>query len=113
MGKRVFLDYDQDALDRAYDQRVYAPNQEQVAARTAARAAEARCHIGEPERIAYGPSAAEHLDLWRTSLAGAPVVAFIHGGAWRGGGTSSAAAAAEVFLAAGANYAALNFILVE
>ena len=33
---RVFLDYDQKALDDAYDQAVYAPNRNQVNSRLAA-----------------------------------------------------------------------------
>jgi len=34
---RVFLDYDQAALDRAYDQAAWAPNRQAVLDRAAAR----------------------------------------------------------------------------
>jgi arylformamidase len=53
-GPPVFLDYDQAALDAAYDQAAYAPNREQLIKRRIADSAIARGHIGEPERAAYG-----------------------------------------------------------
>ena len=43
MSARVFLDYDQQALDDAYDQAVYAPNRDQVLARLAHTSATMRC----------------------------------------------------------------------
>ena len=82
-GPLVWLDMDQQALDDAYDQVVYAPNREQVAKRRIANSDKARALIGAPERRAYGPSEIEKLDIYRTKQANAPVNIFIHGGAWR------------------------------
>jgi arylformamidase len=110
---KVFLDYDQEALDRAYDQRSYAPNSEHVAARQRNRCAEARRRLGEPLRIAYGPTEVEKLDFYATTKANAPIVIFVHGGAWRGGSAEASAHSAELFVSAGAHYAALDFILIE
>jgi hypothetical protein len=50
-GPRVFLDYDQAALDAAYDQAAYAPNREQLIKRRIRDSELARHRIGEPERV--------------------------------------------------------------
>src|ERR1700733_6562733 len=88
-GPIVWLNMDQQELDDAYDQTVYAPNRDQVAKRRLANSAAARARIGEPLRFAYGATPIEALDVYRTShasgTAGAPVAIFIHGGAWRTG----------------------------
>src|SRR5215813_2789451 len=79
----VWFDMDQQALDDAYDQIVYAPNREQVTQRRIANSERARAAIGVPERVAYGPTEIEKLDIYRTKRAHAPVNIFVHGGAWR------------------------------
>src|SRR5580704_245331 len=84
-GPIVWRDMDQQELDDAYDQIVYAPNRDQVAKRRLANSAAARARLGEPLRFAYGPTPIERLDVYRarslpSSAAGAPVAIFIHGG---------------------------------
>jgi arylformamidase len=111
--KPVFLHYDQKALDDAYDQSVYAPNREQVLARRNRNSEIARQHLGEPARIAYGPSQNEQLDLYRTRAPSAPIHVFIHGGAWRTGRARDYAAAGEMFADAGAHYVAIDFDNVD
>jgi arylformamidase len=116
-GPIVWLDMDQQELDDAYDQNVYAPNRDQVAKRRLANSAAARARIGEPLRFAYGPTAIEGLDLYRTPSRaegnGAPVAIFIHGGAWRAGAAAEFTVLAEPFVQAGANFAVLDFINVD
>ena len=68
-GPLVWLDMDQQALDDAYDQAVYAPNREQVHARRTQQRSRARARLGEPLRLAYGPSEIEELDVYRTTSA--------------------------------------------
>lgn len=109
---RVFLDYDQAALDRAYDQAAWAPNMQEVLGRRAAAADGVRARLGEPRRFAYGPSAIEHLDVYPTAAPRAPVMVFLHGGAWRGGDARSQAYAAEMFVRAGAHWVAPDFATV-
>ena len=109
MSRPVFLHYDQKALDDAYDQSVYAPNRDQVLARRERTSALARQRLGEPARFAYGESANEQLDVYRTRAADAPVNVFIHGGAWRAGRARDYAAAAEMFVGAGAHCVVLDF----
>lgn len=112
-GPRVFLDYDQAALDAAYDQAAYAPNREQLIARRIADSAAARARIGAPERLAYGSAEIEKLDLYRTPKAPAPVFVFIHGGAWRSGRAAEYATPAEMFRDAGAHYVVPDFSWVQ
>ena len=112
-GPPVFLDYDQAALDAAYDQAAYAPNREQLIERRIAASANVRRRIGEPERIAYGAAEIERLDIYRAGHGPAPVFVFIHGGAWRSGRSKDFAGPAEMFLAAGAYYVVPDFAWVQ
>src|SRR2546430_4306915 len=100
-GPLVWLDMDQQALDDAYDQIVYAPNREQVAKRRIANSEQARAAIGAPARVAYGATEIEKLDIYRTSRANAPVNIFVHGGAWRANRAADYACLAEPFVRAG------------
>src|SRR5829696_5151380 len=105
----VWLDMDQQELDDAYDQTVYAPNREEIRARRAANNAIAIGIIGTPERVAYGPTEIEKVDIYKTKAPNAPVMIYIHGGAWKGGSSSQVAYMAEVFLNAGAHFIAVDF----
>ncbi len=109
----VFLSYSQEELDRAYNQRAYAVNQEQVELRLKARSQEARQRLGMPRRLSYGESTAERLDIFESHDAPAPTVVYVHGGAWRGGSAENSAFPAEVLIDADVNYVALDFSLVD
>lgn len=106
---RVFLDYDQKALDDAYDQSVYAPNREQLLARLARASALARERVGAPRRFSYGPTASEALDVYPTAAPNAPIQVFIHGGAWRAGLARDYAFAAEMLVRAGVHHVVPDF----
>jgi len=110
-GLPVFLEYDQDALDAAYDQAAYAPNREQLIERRVRDSVRGR--IGEPERLAYGPAEIERLDIYRSARPAAPVFVFIHGGAWRSGRSKDFTGPAEMFLAARAHYVVPDFAWVQ
>jgi arylformamidase len=119
-GPLVWRDMDQDALDNAYDQLVYAPNRDIILGRIAAASNRARENLGAPERIAYGPSEHEQFDLFRakTTIAsanesGAPINVFVHGGGWRVGSAADNALFAEPLANAGAHAFILDFINVE
>jgi arylformamidase len=106
---KVFLDYDQQALDAAYDQAVYAPNRDQILARLAHTSELVRRRIGTPERFSYGKTPIEGLDVYRTAKPNAPICVFVHGGAWRAGLARDYAFPAETLVRAGANFVALDF----
>ena len=112
-GPRVFLDYDQAALDAAYDQAAYARNREQLIERRIRDSELTRLRVGEPERFAYGTEEIEQLDVYRTGRALAPIFIFLHGGAWRSGRSKEFATPAEMFLAAGAHYVVPDFAWVQ
>jgi arylformamidase len=110
---KVFLDYDQAALDAAYDQNVYAPNREQIHSRNLANSNAVVARLGAPERFAYGPGTLHHLDVFRTQRADAPIFIFVHGGAWRTTGHERYFFIAEPFVRAGAHVVVLQFDGIE
>jgi arylformamidase len=111
-GPLVWLDLDQQELDDAYDQSVYAFNQGNIAERRRANSAVALSVLGPPQRVAYGPSEIEKLDIYRAKRANAAIAIFIHGGAWRNGRSSDNTYLAEPFVQAGAHYVIPDFINV-
>jgi len=112
-GPRVWLDMDQKELDDAYDQSVWAPNREHVGKRRRLASEQTLARIGAPERVAYGPTEIEKLDIYKTKRANAPIHIFIHGGAWRGGLAKEFAFPAEMFMLAGAHYVVPDFVWVQ
>jgi arylformamidase len=111
-GPKVWMDLDQVELDAAYDQSVYAPLIGQILKRYASRSEETRARLGAPKRFAYGPTAIEALDLFPANKPNAPIFVFIHGGAWLRGDAKDYAYPAELFVNAGVNFIALDFIAV-
>jgi len=109
----VWRDMDQKALDDAYDQDVYAPNRPLIVARRLAASERARQILGPPQRVAYGPSEYERLDVFRTQAANAPINIFIHGGAWRRNKGPDYHLQAEPLIRAGAHCLIADFINVE
>lgn len=109
----VYRDFDQAALDFQYN------NQAQVAdptryldwyVRTSADVRKRIAHTGD---ISYGALPDERLDIFTPSdpSEGAlrPIVAFVHGGAWRNLNLACSSFAAETFTARGAVYVAIGF----
>src|SRR6516164_9527128 len=111
-GPRVWLDMDQKELDDAYDQSVYAPNRDQLNKRRASESELVRARLGAPRRVAYGATPHEMLDIYATPNPKAPIVIFVHGGAWRAGHAKDSAYGAETFVRAGAHFLVLDFINV-
>ena len=112
-GPLVWRDMDQKALDDAYDQDVYAPNRPLIVQRRIAASERTRAILGSPERVAYGTSEYERLDIFRAPAANAPVNVFVHGGAWRRNKAADYALQAEPLVAAGAHVVIIDFINVE
>jgi arylformamidase len=111
-GPIVWLDMDQKQLDDAYDQSVYAPNQGEIRKRRIAACERAVKRLGAPQRVAYGPTEIEKLDIYKTNRPNAPVRVFIHGGAWRNGRSSESSFMAEMYVAAGAHFIVPDFAAV-
>jgi len=112
MPEKVFLDYDQAALDRQYDQRAWVTNADELIRRYTTKSEAVRARLGEPACIAYGATPTETLDLYRAAHAPAPLLAFLHGGAWQRMTKRESGFAAAAFVRAGVHFAALDFAAV-
>jgi arylformamidase len=112
-GPLVFLDMDQQALDEAYDQEIWAPNRALIVERRKAASERARALLGIPKRIAYGPGEHEGLDIFGCGIKDAPINVFVHGGAWRRNIAADYALQAEVLVRAGAHCVIIDFINVD
>ena len=112
-GPLVFMDYDQVELDASYDQVYYEPLIADVSKRLSSNSDAMRARIGAPQRVAYGPTEIEKLDIYRTNRSQAPVFVFIHGGNWQVGSAAGFGYPAEMFVNAGAHYVALDFIAIK
>jgi arylformamidase len=108
-GPLVFLDYDQEEIDVAYDQAPWAPNQPEITKRNGQKSAAALARLGQPRRVAYGSAEMEKVDIYVTKKADAPINMFIHGGAWRSGNAKGAAYMSETFVDAGAHFISVDF----
>jgi arylformamidase len=64
-------------------------------------------------RHSYGDTPIQAFDFYSCGAAGAPIVIFIHGGAWRGGMAETFGHLAETFHYAGAHAAVLDFNNVD
>jgi len=112
-GPKVWLDMDQVELDAAYDQSAYAPMIAQIQKRYATSSETTRARLGAPKRFAYGPTPVEGLDLYPARTPNAPIFIFIHGGRWLFGKSKDYGFPADLFVNAGVNYIALDFIAVD
>ena len=84
MPDAVFLDYDQQALDRQYDNRGNVPGFEAFLAAYVSDSAAARAALPCRLDVAYGPAASETLDIFTPDRDGAaPIQVFFHGGYWK------------------------------
>jgi arylformamidase len=108
-GPKVYLNYDQAELDRNYDQRAWAPNADEVIKQWTTGSAAARARLKHRTGLAYGPTEDETLDLFPAARPDAPILVFIHGGAWRNLSKEDSSYAAPAFVAAGTNFVVLNF----
>jgi arylformamidase len=106
---KVFLDYDQKALDEQYEQRVWVPHADQIIRRYGAASDAVRRRMGEPRTERYGPSPIETLDIYGS---GGKAFVFVHGGAWKRQSKRENAFPAEMVARAGAAYVALDFALL-
>lgn len=105
---KIWLDYDQAALDAAYDQRVWAPDAADWIARYASDTAAARA--AHPPEV--HDTGAGLLDLYRAAAPRRGIHLHVHGGAWRSLTRADAGMAAPALLAAGFDMAVPDFRLL-
>ena len=122
---KVYLDYTQAELDAAYDQRVWAPNREEIVAWFGTESAKVRARLEHRRSVPYGTVEDETLDLFpptpkvdsdptlkkvgseSTSLA--PIHVHVHGGRWTLFTKDEESFIAPVFVDAGAVCVVIDF----
>ncbi|MBE1207935.1 alpha/beta hydrolase [Aminobacter carboxidus] len=107
-AEHVFLDYDQERLDLNYNQSAWAANASEIIAWYRAASLAAHQRLG-CRSLTYGCGGFDRIDLFCANEPGAPLVVYVHGGAWRTLDRLDSAFAAEAFVAAGVNFAVLDF----
>jgi len=105
----VLLGYSQEQLDRVFDQARWAPRMKELEEQIASESAAVRQQM-PPQTVRYGKSDDEVLDIFAPPGArDAPVMIFIHGGAWIRSTKDDASFAAPVFARRGVVYVAVNY----
>jgi Esterase/lipase len=111
--QKIYLDYTKASLDSAYNQIYWAPNFKAVAQQLKSLNSHTQFSIGTAERIQYGNTEVEQLDMYAPKRKNAPIHIFIHGGAWRvGNGLGEQAYNGRKFVELGIMYVAPDFELV-
>ena len=108
-GPLVWMNMDQNELDDAYDQAVYAPNRELVHGRRAEATKRAQARLGAPLRFQYGDSEIQGVDVYTCKRDNAPINIYIHGGAWRNGRSADFTFLSETVVNAGAHSVIADF----
>ena len=98
-------------FERHYNVRSAIPEHPAIFAAWKGRSEAFRKRAGGRLDIAYGPSAAETLDLFPAGNSGAPVHLFIHGGYWQALDKADSSFIAEAFVESGITVAVVNYAL--
>ncbi len=109
MPAKVYLDYTQEELDRAYDQTAWVGNRAEYVAWYAAESAKARARLELRRGVAYGPGEDETLDIFPAAVPGAPVHVHVHGGRWSVFTKEDMSFIAPTFVESGAACVVLDF----
>jgi arylformamidase len=108
-AKPVFLGYDQEELNKAYDQSFWAPQMAQLEADDGTASAAVR-KTTPPVTKQYGPTNADLIDVFApASGRAAPALVLLHGGAWTRNTKDDVSYAAPTFMGRGAAYLAPDF----
>ena len=110
---KIWLDYDQQALDQQYDQRALVPDANDYMARHAVLSADVRRRLDCRLDVAYGPTDDEVMDIFPTGTSEpSPVVVYIHGGAWTRWDKDHNSYQAPAFVDAGVSFVSTDFGLL-
>jgi arylformamidase len=107
----LYRGMDRTVLDAAYNNGAAVADAPQFRADWAARSAVMRERHAKTLDIAYGAAPRQKLDLFLAGKAGAPTLAFIHGGYWQMNAKDNFAFVAEGALSHGINVASIGYTL--
>lgn len=112
----IYLDYDQEALDRQYEHRHIVPNADEFSTRSRADSKRVRDAAKGRFDVSFGDHEDETLDVYfadgATEADSRPIIAFFHGGRWSTGSKSSNCECAEQINQSGAHFISVNFTLI-
>ncbi len=108
----VYGNYGQAELDQQYNQSTLVPDHSAYRALKVSESKRVRAFLDCELDVSYGPAPDEVLDIFPAKEPGAPIMMFIHGGAWKGGRKDDISYPAESFVARGVTYIGVNFSLV-
>ena len=116
-GIKVYLDYTQAELDRAYDQRAWVSNADEIIRWYADESAAARAELKHRFDVLYGPGDSDTIDIFpaargTTGAALSPVHVHLHGGSWRFLSKNDVSFVAPTFVNSGAAFVSPNFSLI-
>lgn len=111
MPDTVWGDYDQAALDRAYDARGSVPDFDIYLRGFHENAARVRATIPGPRDVPFGPHKDQVLDVFPAEQKGGPAHVFFHGGYWRMLTKDENSHVAEVLTPAGATVFVVTYSL--
>ncbi len=112
---KIYLDYTQAELDRAYDQRAWVSNADEILRGYSDESASIRAQTRYRQDVHYGPGDDERLDVYPGTASagkGAPIHVHIHGGSWRFRNKDDGALLAPVLMSAGAAVVSPDFSLI-
>ena len=109
--KTVYAGYDQDALDRQYDNSRAFPDYERFFGLYRSLSQRARDELTCKLDVPYGPSEMEKLDVFPSGSDDGPTWIFIHGGYWRRLDKSDFSYIADPFTAHGVTLISVNYAL--
>lgn len=108
----IYRDYDQAALDAQYFLRGRVADVQRYFERWARNSAASRERFSCRLDVAYGPSAAETLDLFLPEKSTpAPILVFLHGGYWQSLDKADHSFVADGFVPHGAVVVVVNYVL--
>ena len=110
---KIYLNYDQQALDKEYNLRPLVPHHPQVFDRYLRDSNLVTAKFPCVLDIAYGSSISQRLDIFSSSngLGPKPVLVFIHGGYWRNKDKEDYRYLAPAYTSAGVHFVLLNYTL--
>ena len=103
------MQHDAAWYEAQYNNRARVPDHPAILQRWAEASALARQGLRGEMDVAYGPSEAERLDVFRAEQPDAPVLVFIHGGWWRALDKADHSFIAPAFVKAGAMVVVPNY----
>lgn len=101
----------QDEIDRAYNPSATVPDAARRMAAWTERSVATRAKLDGRLGVAYGPTRAEHLDVFPAGDGAAPVHVFVHGGYWRRFAAADFSFVAKPIVAAGSSAVVVNYAL--